>query len=183
VRSQKDYIMSEQPEIPDKRTVSNGAAVDRVLAVMFGGEVASQEKSNKRIVSKEEYAVLVGKREAKRWGSIVLAVAAAGCFVCTIIGVLAMIGGFTMGFLVAGLSVVLGLAMKKVAEKAMSEVLITLDVVPLTRANMGDLSAPDTLVRASEAPSQTELLRAAAQGQETPAEELLRAGEENGQDV
>lgn len=51
-------------------------------------------------------------------------------------------------------------------------------VAPITRHNTGDLPAVETLVRPSELPpshQQTELLRAARHGQETPAEELLRA--------
>ena len=51
-------------------------------------------------------------------------------------------------------------------------------VVPLTRANAADLPAPDSLVRASEEPMQAQeavLLRAAAEGMETPPEQLVRA--------
>ena len=50
--------------------------------------------------------------------------------------------------------------------------------IPFTRENTADLPAEDSLVRASEEPTpeqQTVLLRAAVQGQETPAEELVRA--------
>ncbi len=50
--------------------------------------------------------------------------------------------------------------------------------IPLTRANTADLPAPETLVRASSEPSQAQeavLLRAAAEGQETPPEQLVRA--------
>ena len=48
---------------------------------------------------------------------------------------------------------------------------------PLTRANTADLPAPDSLVRASSEPMQAQeavLLRAAAEGQETPPEQLVR---------
>ena len=50
--------------------------------------------------------------------------------------------------------------------------------VPLTRHNVADLPAPDSLVRASSEPMQAQqavLLRAAAQGQETLPEQLVRA--------
>ena len=50
--------------------------------------------------------------------------------------------------------------------------------VPLTRANTADLSAPDSLVRASEEPLQAQesiLLRAATAGQEKHKEQLVRA--------
>jgi hypothetical protein len=59
-------------------------------------------------------------------------------------------------------------------------------VTPLTRANIGDLPAPQTLVRASQEPMQehqAELLRAAQYGKETHAEELLRATTTDGQDT
>ena len=48
----------------------------------------------------------------------------------------------------------------------------------ITKHNVKDLPEVETLVRASDLPHslpQAELLRAAAQGSETPAEELLRA--------
>ena len=50
--------------------------------------------------------------------------------------------------------------------------------VPLTRANTANLPAPDSLVRASEQPLQAQegvLLRGAAEGMETPPEQLVRA--------
>ena len=49
--------------------------------------------------------------------------------------------------------------------------------VPLTRANTANLPAPDSLVRASSEPmqvQQTVLLRAAAEGMETPPEQIAR---------
>ena len=58
-------------------------------------------------------------------------------------------------------------------------------IAPITRHNTGQLPEVETLVRASDAPpsqQQTELLRAARQGSETPSEQLLRAGKESGQD-
>jgi hypothetical protein len=51
-------------------------------------------------------------------------------------------------------------------------------VTLITRHNIADLPAVETLVRASALPpshQQSELLRAAPQGSETPPEELLRA--------
>ena len=50
--------------------------------------------------------------------------------------------------------------------------------VPLTHAKTANLPAPDSLVRASEEPIQAQesvLLRAAAEGRETPPEQLVRA--------
>jgi len=56
-------------------------------------------------------------------------------------------------------------------------------VIPLTRANTADLTAVDSLVRASEQPEQAQadvLLRAVTDVQQTPPEQLLRSttGEE-----
>ena len=144
-----------------------------------------QQQTNKRIVSKDEYVACVARREAKRWGSVVLAIAGAACFVCTLGSAVGML--YALDFVWKGLfllSITLsfpaGYALFKFAEKNLQEAVVKLDVVPLTRANMGDLPALDTLVRASQAPAQTdeqqaELLRAAQYGRETPAEELLRA--------
>ena len=55
----------------------------------------------------------------------------------------------------------------------------------LTVHNHHLLPAEETLLRAAIPPSQpqSELLRAAQSGKETPAEELLRAGVESGKDV
>ena len=50
--------------------------------------------------------------------------------------------------------------------------------VPLTRANIGHLPAPDSLVRASAEPVQEQqsvLLRAATEGMERHEEQLVRA--------
>ncbi|MCW3055086.1 MAG: hypothetical protein JWN14_4256, partial [Chthonomonadales bacterium] len=55
-------------------------------------------------------------------------------------------------------------------------------IAPITRHNTGFLPTQETLVRASTQPpvqQPAELLRAAQYGKETPAEELLRAGEES----
>lgn len=52
------------------------------------------------------------------------------------------------------------------------------NMLPFTRANTAALPAPDSLVRASEQPQQAQesvLLRAVAQGVETPSEQLVRA--------
>jgi len=59
-------------------------------------------------------------------------------------------------------------------------------VTLLTKQNAKYLPEVKTLVRGSDPPitaPQTELLRATTQEQETPAEQLLRAGPGSGQDV
>jgi hypothetical protein len=54
-------------------------------------------------------------------------------------------------------------------------------VAPITRHTASLLPPKESLVRASNVPATQpgELLRAAQYGKETPAEELLRAGQEN----
>jgi predicted membrane metal-binding protein len=57
-------------------------------------------------------------------------------------------------------------------------------VAPIMRHNTGDLPEVETLVRASNLPrshQQAELLRAAGQEAETPPEQLLRAGQGEGE--
>jgi hypothetical protein len=59
-------------------------------------------------------------------------------------------------------------------------------VAPITRHNTGHLPEVETLVRGSDRPAtaeQAELLRAVRQSPETPPEQLLRAAQENRQDV
>jgi len=140
----------------------------------------------RRIVSIREYLSRVSKREAKRWGSLALAIVV-GALVA--VGILCTFGAiFTNSIsqvtcaLIAAFSFPLAWRMKRFAEKTMQEAQKKLDVVPLTRANIGDLPASHTLVRASQEPppsQKAELLRAAQFGQETPADELLRAVQEN----
>jgi len=56
-------------------------------------------------------------------------------------------------------------------------------VVPITQHNTSSLPPAESLVRASSIPpsQQAELLRSAQYGEETPAEELLRASTTDGQ--
>lgn len=142
-----------------------------------------EPKTGKRIVSKGRYIKLMGMR---------LSLLACGA-VCMLVGGVAAILGVMEGvndvirgsvgtnfslpsangfyatclvcFLVGVCCVFLG---EKVKE----------DVTPLIRANIANLPAPDSLVRASSEPIQAQeavLLRAAVKGQETPPEKLVRA--------
>jgi hypothetical protein len=150
--------------------------------------------TGKRIVSKSAYAVLFSKREAKRWGSFVLAAATGVCGVFSIVCFYGMLSGigyhdyFWMLLGAAGCcaSVAAACTLMRFAGRMMQQVQLNLDVVPLTRANVGDMPAPDILLRASilsPTQQQVELLRAAQYGKESPSEELLRAGEESRLDV
>ena len=179
--------MDEQPEKPEKRLLCRRLFVDIAPPGVFGEKATVPAKPPRRVVSKEEYAVLVSKREAKRWGSIVLTPAIAFCFVCSFVGVLETIASvcagstsFVLRFLVAVVSGLGGWGLKRVAEKALQEATAPLNVVPLTRANTVGLPAADILVRASQEPAQqAELLRAAQFRREARAEQLLRAAPEN----
>ena len=148
-------------------------------------KIIPSRAATRRIVSLGEYLSRIGKREAKRWGSLALAVVIGAFVALSILCVFGIMAGGLFPLLcapVAGVSLFLAWHMKQYAEKTMQEAQKKLDVVPLTRANIGDLPPSHTLVRASQepAPSQkAELLRAAQFGQETPADELLRAAQES----
>ncbi len=144
----------------------------------------------RRVVSKAEYAARLGRREVQRWGSLAIAVVVG---ICAAIGILFTLGMFTgpgspLGIVTGLWALVAFLAawkLKVFAEKTMREAQSKLDVVPMTRANIGDLPASHTLVRASQEPPQSqqaELLRATEYSAETPAEELLRASHTNRQE-
>ena len=178
----EEQTASEQSEKTSECIVS-GASFRKHLMVFAFGERSGNGPA-KRIVSKSEYAALVSKREAKRWGSVGLAVAVAVCILSTLGLVLAGLLADGMGWralcFVAAVPVLSAAwIIKNLAEKSMLEASVALNVVPLTRANIGDLTVFESLVRASQEPvqaQQAELLRPAAQGGgESPAEELLRA--------
>ena len=149
-------------------------------------------QTGKRIVSKGQYMALVGKREALRWSSIVMAAATAGLLMCAAFFVrMAVMVPVAQGWStspvadgwmvwhIAGGVLCIGGAwrVKKTAEHAMQRALKPLEVVPLTRTNLADVPSPESLVRASAEPVQRQeavLLRAAAQSEVKQAEQLLR---------
>ena len=131
--------------------------------------------TGKKIVSKGAYATLIARRMGSGIAAVILGLLAIGCAALAYryyqskpswaVGVclLASLGTCFFTYLY---NKCIALASKKDA------------VVPLTRANTADLPAPDSLVRASSEPMQAQeavLLRAAAEGQETPPEQLVRA--------
>lgn len=76
------------------------------------------------------------------------------------------------------LPVLLGASCCALTGRAMNKRAVRRDTLPLTHVNTADLPAVDSLVRASSEPLQAQegvLLRAAAEGQETPPEQLVRA--------
>ena len=148
-----------------------------------------EPKTGKRIVSKRAYVKAQGKRSVLAVGAIVLWVATIvgiwliGLFLFQAISgvsrsdsmVIAFMPYFVIIIFVTGtVTLLLALSAKSVTKTARA-----IDPgVPLTRANTADMPAPDTLVRASTEPLQAQqsvLLRAAAEGQETPPEQLVRA--------
>ena len=142
------------------------------------------EKPQKRLVSKLEYIQTMTKKRG-------LYALSAGVLV---VGVLCLL----LGLLVAIISITFlndrfGLMIREIGIGAILAILgITLtclwvwlhlkadmleNVAPITRHNTGDLPAVETLLRHSALPPshhQSELLRAALQGSETPPQELLR---------
>jgi len=141
-------------------------------------------KTDKRIVSKAEYARIQSIRFVLHFIS--------GFFVMGVIGSI-VIAGFL--FLLAtqskvslhtdysqlavyGLmtisSMLLFFALLYVCKRKIKSLG---EVIPFTRANTIDLPAPETLVRASQEPVQADhsiLLRAAADTNQTPVDQLLR---------
>lgn len=144
-----------------------------------------EPKTGKRIVSRGRYIKLMGMR---------LSLLSCGAVCMLVGGVAAMLGvmegvddvirgsvgtGFSLpspnGFYVACLVCFLvGVCCTFLGEKVKE------DITPLTRANTADLPAPESLVRASSEPLRVQeaVLLRAAEGQETPSEELVRASGE-----
>jgi len=95
-------------------------------------------------------------------------------------------GGNSFGVLAALVIAAVGIAAIWAGKSVVSEVQELEQVQLITRQNTHLLPTRTSLVRASDAPasdSQAELLRAAGQGTETPAEQLLRAGEMSSYDA
>ncbi len=151
-----------------------------------------EPKPGKRIVSKGAYAAAEGERVGTGifgCGMLVLAAFFAWITVSGVVGLamtivafltrpdgLVVVEGLTFltVFLAGAVATYVlwkgGIARMERSEKMDSG-------IPLTRANVADLPAPETLVRASSEPPQAQeaiLLRAALEGQETPPEQLVR---------
>ena len=146
-------------------------------------------KTGKRIVSKGTYAKAQGKRLLlclvaagflfTAWIGFQLAVPVASTILHIYPALLyneafRLLVFFTLPILIGIVVFLIGRRGMRSIERA-----VHIDAgIPLTRANTADLSAPDSLVRASSEPLQAQeavLLRAATEGQETPPEQLVRA--------
>lgn len=138
--------------------------------------------NKKRVVSKPAYAEYLAKKLGLNTAATVLVVTGAVGFMVSLIGVMSSLdfmqrslqcfGSITLGVL-AIITIDAGLALSRHAE-TMPE------VIPLTQQTAEQISAEESLVRASSQPTEqpeTILLRAAQFSTETPAEELLRSSQ------
>jgi len=137
-----------------------------------------KRKPDKRIVSKREYVQVQG-RKLWFWAKVVgMSVAGVSLFLLIINGLHRM--SPTRGVLALILLAAVGFAWWYVGKTAEN----TRVDVPLTRANTGDLPAPDSLVRASHEllqAQQSVLLCAAMETTQTQEEQLLRASSRLGE--
>lgn len=150
-----------------------------------------ETKTGRRIMSKGEYAKAKGKRAGlgiTGYCSLLLALVCLGLtisYLCELLFALPGLGmdrkdgqffyHITLLILISGAATFLFGKLGIIGFRQAGEVKTG---VPLTRHTAAHLPAPDSLVRASEQPLQAQeavLLRAAAQGQETPPEQLVRA--------
>jgi|SRR5579883_1179891 len=146
-------------------------------------------KRKRRIVTKEQYARSVGKRVAlSSLGGLFVLLGLGGAALFGFLLLIVIFGhsyypqlqnipnlGITEAVFASFTIISLGaswMGFDTVRRTIQSE-----PIQPLTRQNIGDLPAEQSLVRASEEPpaqSQATLLRAAAGQEETPEEQLLR---------
>ena len=135
-----------------------------------------EPKTGKRIVSKGEYVKLQGKRLWLYLCSLLTGISIV--LLCCNICFLHYFSSGWCAFLILGIACMVWCGKIKTAQQWYQEAQKVPAVTPLTRANTTNLTAPDSLVRASSEPMQAQeavLLRAAAQGAETPPEQLVRA--------
>lgn len=160
--------------------VENLAAHFQAVSKTQGGR-AQKPQPKKRLVSKGAYAVQVGSKVGLSAFGLTLCIL---CFIGILTAALAAcllpLGGF-FGFLGALLVTALGgvvcLLMKDAGGRALQKATQIKPDVPLTRANMGDLAANDSLVRASQFPSMIQeavLVRASQEPAQAQEAVLLR---------
>ena len=145
-----------------------------------------EPKAGKRIVSKEEYAELVSKKLTWTLSSVGLYILSMFLIIlaCLIVSPKFMLPhemtrtGWIVNILTSIGMFLIAYGFTRLARKGLNKSKLLGNAVPVTRANTADLPAPDSLVRASSEPLQAQegvLLRAAAEGMETPPEQLVRA--------
>ena len=146
------------------------------------------KKTGRRIVSKGEYIANIGRKGLASSVGAGLLLISLICMLLVGLFVWVIVNTTAHGRLDAGLVVIMILFFGILISGAVyifwlgkRELMTTMQIdvgVPLTRANTADLPAPDFLVRASEKPSEEQasiLLRAAAETNLTPADQLLRS--------
>jgi len=146
------------------------------------------ERKQKRIVSKAEYAKVQSIRLGLNASSFRLLFFMGCTFLFTVGSILLFISLLlpasepinvyiailAFGFLTGSA----GLLSWKLFVASVNKTKALGNIVPLTRANIADISAPDSLVRASEKPEQAQadvLLRAVTDVQQNAPEQLLRS--------
>ena len=147
-----------------------------------------RQEPGRRIVSKGEYAAVMGKKAAlTSYGCVVLLLGLL-CALVTCTGSISLLAGMValhagasgMFMLLIGAVMFVGFsfALLTYGIRALDEARQTDAGIPLNRTNTGDLSAPESLVRAAQEPLQAQeaiLLRAVAETSEKQEAELLRA--------
>jgi hypothetical protein len=135
------------------------------------------EKPQQRLVGKWDYVQTTGKKIGLYSMAVFL--------VCA-----GVMEALEMNWHNGVMSIIFGVAVIILAVWCCKHFVVTakkIEPIRLHTKRATDLLAPEeSLIRASDRPpsqQQAELLRAAGQGAETPAEELLRAGQESGRDV
>ena len=148
-----------------------------------------EPKTGKRIVSKSAYVKALGQQAGLNVLSIGVLIAAAGFGILAVMVIFwTIVEMFSAGqqhglqdLVMPGIAALILIGIAYFCGKAgilsLNQAQLIDPGVPLTRANTADLSATDTLVRASSEPLQTQegVLLRAAQGVETPPEQLVRA--------
>ena len=135
----------------------------------------------KRIVSKREYAVQIFKKTGWSVASFVATLITMFLFLAAMMIVIDFARWRVDSdgkLILAGVIILSGIACACATTMFRKAAINTKLDLPLTRANTGNLPAPNSLVRASQEPLQSQetiLLRAAIETQEVHEEELLRA--------
>jgi hypothetical protein len=137
------------------------------------------KQPKKRVVSKAEYVAYKARKMTLEFGAVSMLIASGGfiliAVLCCLLALLwydaiPIYLGLPIALLGAGMLIWGGIRTQKMAEKLEP-------VLPPTRHNLELLSAAETLLRASDEPTEGQekiLLRATLSPTETPPEQLLR---------
>jgi hypothetical protein len=150
------------------------------------------EEPKKRLVFWKQYLHIMGTRTAMLSYAIAVGTVAVTCLVAAAVGFVIAVFHWpdtsiradciAFGVLVG----IIGLRWLSGVKDMYNRACAIEPVAPITRHNTGHLPEVETLVRGSDRPEtaeQAELLRAVRQSPASPPEQLLRATNENRQDV